>query len=127
MQLFEYFFFYIKNYIYKKTPIFFKFTVYPAFSFPTFLEKCRFCIFVSYRKRLPFQFSCNLGLKNPFRNFNGLHFGHISSKAKSDARVLKKAQSSLQNQPNCVELHGMVVELRKRARFLKEAERSFFL
>ena len=71
---------YIKNSIYKKTLIFFKFTLYPTFPFPTFWEKCRFSISISYQKHFPFPFLCNLAQNTT--NMGSIHTSHNKSLCK---------------------------------------------
>lgn len=63
-------------------------------------------------------------LKAPLHAFNIMHFSHISSRVEEE---LTEAHSAAQVDPCNVEVHLKVASLRKRAQFLKEAERLFYL
>ena len=66
------------------------------------------------------------GLKEPLKHLNQRHFGHISARAEAANNLLKLKQMELHNQPGNTELQVTVSDLRKKAFFLSEAERSFF-
>jgi len=64
-------------------------------------------------------------LKFPLRKLNVKCFGHISFRAEKASQDLKEAHMALHDQLHTFQ--GQVADLRKKALFLKEAERLFFL
>ncbi|KAI3450765.1 hypothetical protein Pfo_007430 [Paulownia fortunei] len=65
-------------------------------------------------------------LKHPLKQLNLKHYGHISARASTANLDLKMAQLQLHDQPGNEALQTSVTDLRKRAKFLNEAERNFF-
>ncbi|KAL0438678.1 UNVERIFIED_CONTAM: hypothetical protein Slati_2350800 [Sesamum latifolium] len=65
-------------------------------------------------------------LKNSLKAFNGLHYSHISVRAKEANLALQNAQLRLEFNPRDAAVWDSLGALRKKAVFLAEAERHFY-
>ena len=65
-------------------------------------------------------------LKVHLKQLNKKNFSHISERANRADQALMDAQIALQNLPSNEQLRCRVVELKKEAKFLAEAERHFY-